>query len=77
MVNSEAEVVVGDRAITVRPHACSRGACLEKLLRHLEQKLGGFHRLSVGVERVTIKFAETPLPKLGNSKARKAADSLH
>jgi len=32
LVNSEAEVVVGDRSITVRPHACSRSACLEKLL---------------------------------------------
>lgn len=30
--NSEAEVVVGDRSIAVRPHACSRSACLEKLL---------------------------------------------
>jgi len=33
LVNSEAEVVVGDRSITVRPHACSRSACLERLLR--------------------------------------------
>jgi trehalose 6-phosphate synthase/phosphatase len=33
LVNSEAEVVVGDRSITVRPHNCSRSACLEKLLR--------------------------------------------
>jgi len=32
LVNSEAEVVVGDRSITVRPHACSRSACLERLL---------------------------------------------
>merc|ERR1719498_1157609 len=32
LVNSEAEVVVGDRSITVRPHACSRSSCLEKLL---------------------------------------------
>jgi len=37
LVNSEAEVVVGDRSITVRPHACSRAECLEKLLR---QELG-------------------------------------
>ena len=28
---------MGDRTITVRPHACSRGACLEKLL---SQELG-------------------------------------
>mmetsp|Transcript_25915 Transcript_25915/g.50748 ORF Transcript_25915/g.50748 Transcript_25915/m.50748 type:complete len:619 (+) Transcript_25915:257-2113(+) len=33
LVNSEAEVVVGDRSIAVRPHACSRGACIERLLR--------------------------------------------
>jgi len=33
LVNSEAEVVVGDRSITVRPHSCSRSACLEKLLQ--------------------------------------------
>jgi len=32
LVNSEAEVVVGDRSVTVRPHACSRSSCLEKLL---------------------------------------------
>lgn len=32
LVNSEAEVVVGDRSITVRPHACSRSACLLRLL---------------------------------------------
>lgn len=32
LVNSEAEVVVGDRSITVRPHSCSRSACLERLL---------------------------------------------
>mmetsp|Transcript_110252 Transcript_110252/g.322683 ORF Transcript_110252/g.322683 Transcript_110252/m.322683 type:complete len:922 (+) Transcript_110252:137-2902(+) len=32
LVNSEAEVVVGDRSITVRPHACSRSACMERLL---------------------------------------------
>mmetsp|Transcript_98530 Transcript_98530/g.274132 ORF Transcript_98530/g.274132 Transcript_98530/m.274132 type:complete len:819 (+) Transcript_98530:129-2585(+) len=32
LVNSEAEVVVGDRSITVRPHACSRSGCLERLL---------------------------------------------
>jgi len=32
LVNSEAEVVVGDRSITVRPHACSRSACIERLL---------------------------------------------
>jgi len=37
LVNSEAEVVVGDRSITVRPHVCSRSACLEKLL---SQELG-------------------------------------
>jgi len=37
LVNSEAEVVVGDRAVTVRPHACSRSACLERLL---ERELG-------------------------------------
>lgn len=37
LVNSEAEVVVGDRSITVRPHACSRSACLERLLT---QELG-------------------------------------
>lgn len=42
LVNSEAEVVVGDRAITVRPHACSRGACLEKLLNN---ELGGLHQV--------------------------------
>lgn len=34
LVNSEAEVVVGDRNITVRPHACSRSACLDKLLQN-------------------------------------------
>lgn len=45
LVNSEAEVVVGDRAITVRPHACSRGACLEKLLNN---ELGGLHQAAVG-----------------------------
>lgn len=33
LVNSEAEVVVGDRSITVRPHACSRSQCLERLLQ--------------------------------------------
>merc|ERR1712232_926012 len=33
LVNSEAEVVVGDRSIAVRPHACSRSACLERLLK--------------------------------------------
>eukprot|EP00929_Paragymnodinium_shiwhaense_P082165 TRINITY_DN43213_c0_g1_i1.p1 TRINITY_DN43213_c0_g1~~TRINITY_DN43213_c0_g1_i1.p1 ORF type:complete len:963 (+),score=203.12 TRINITY_DN43213_c0_g1_i1:138-3026(+) len=33
LVNSEAEVVVGDRSIAVRPHACSRSQCLEKLLK--------------------------------------------
>lgn len=32
LVNSQAEVVIGDRCITVRPHACSRSVCLEKLL---------------------------------------------
>jgi len=32
LVNSEAEVVVGDRSITVRPHTCSRSACLERFL---------------------------------------------
>jgi len=32
LVNSEAEVVVGNRSIAVRPHACSRAACLERLL---------------------------------------------
>merc|ERR1712139_503048 len=37
LVNSEAEVVVGDRSITVRPHACSRSACLEKML---EEEVG-------------------------------------
>lgn len=37
LVNSEAEVVVGDRSITVRPHDCSRSACLERLLM---QELG-------------------------------------
>mmetsp|Transcript_54287 Transcript_54287/g.151065 ORF Transcript_54287/g.151065 Transcript_54287/m.151065 type:complete len:929 (-) Transcript_54287:102-2888(-) len=37
LVNSEAEVVVGDRSIAVRPHACSRSACLEKIL---EEELG-------------------------------------
>jgi len=33
LVNSEAEVVVGDVSITVRPHNCSRSACLERLLQ--------------------------------------------
>lgn len=33
LVNSEAEVVVGDASITVRPHDCSRSACLERLLQ--------------------------------------------
>lgn len=33
LVNSEADVVVADRSITVRPHSCSRAACLERLLR--------------------------------------------
>lgn len=32
LANSEAEVVVGDRTVTVRPHACSRSACLERIL---------------------------------------------
>jgi len=32
LVNSEAEVVVGDRSIAVRPHACSRSACIDRLL---------------------------------------------
>jgi trehalose 6-phosphate synthase/phosphatase len=33
LVNSQAEVVVGDRSISVRPHGCSRSDCLEKLLQ--------------------------------------------
>jgi len=32
LVNSEAEVVVADRSIAVRPHACSRSDCLKRLL---------------------------------------------
>lgn len=32
LVNSEAEVVVGEKWITVRPHSCSRRDCLERLL---------------------------------------------
>uniref|UniRef100_A0A7S1AET0 Alpha,alpha-trehalose-phosphate synthase (UDP-forming) n=1 Tax=Noctiluca scintillans TaxID=2966 RepID=A0A7S1AET0_NOCSC len=46
LVNSEAEVVVGDRSITVRPHACARSACLERLLHE-----------EFGDELENVKFA--------------------